>query len=192
MGEGREQKPQLWMVWPPERPVPAAALSVQSPYTIRLYRPGDDEAFLGLMAETDFDPWDERKLAYNIGRIIPDGWFMAVERGSDKIVATAMCLHNYCGDSPFTGDVGWLACQSRHRGRGLGLALTARVVARFIQAGYSRIQLHTEHYRLAAIKIYLKLGFLPVLASSELRTLWAEVCLGIGHSYTPDDWPVRA
>jgi hypothetical protein len=61
------------------------------------------------MSCTDFDPWDEAKLAYNMNRIIPGGWFLATDL-SRQVVATAMCLHNYSGRLPFTGDVGWVAC----------------------------------------------------------------------------------
>ncbi|MFC2078835.1 GNAT family N-acetyltransferase [Candidatus Bipolaricaulota bacterium] len=137
---------QLHMIWPLRKPVDTAALNVASEYSIRTYRPGDEADFLALMANTDFDPWDDEKLRYNTSRVLPEGWFFAVEDKSDMVVGTAMCLHNYGGNTPFTGDVGWLACDPEHQGHGLGCALTARVTARFLSAGYERIQLHTEHY----------------------------------------------
>ena len=182
------EKPQLHMILPQgltNRPVDPRT---DCRYIIRTYRQGDELTFLSLMAKVDFDPWNNEKLQYNMGKIIPEGWFFATEKGSEKMVATAMCLHNYSGNAPFTGDVGWLACDPGHRGRGLGHSLTAYITNRFIDAGYSKIQLHTEYYRLPAIKIYLKIGYLPVLYSPEVYSIWQEVCEQIGWAFTPDKW----
>ncbi len=160
------EKPQLHMVWPTsERPC-CPAVSLAPGYTIRTFQDGDEKAFLHLMSLSDFDPWDNEKLSNNINLIIPNGWFFAVD-SQGQTVATAMCLHNYSGHSPFTGDVGWVFCHPDHRGHALGLALCARVTQRFLNAGYTKIQLHTEYYRLSAIKTYLKLGFVPSVASLE-------------------------
>ena len=182
------EKPQLHMIWPSSRPVESIELDTASGYRIRTYCPGDEAAFLSLMPTMDFDPWDEEKLHYNMSRIIPDGWFFAVETESENVVGTAMCFHNYTTNAPFTGDVGWLACDPDHRGHGLGYSLTACVTARFLSAGYERIQLHTEHYRLPAIRIYLNLGYLPVLYSQEMHSLWQEVCEQIRWDFMPDAW----
>jgi len=177
------------MIWPgralpgPPRPEPPSG------YAIRTYQPGDEAPFLSLMAAGDFDPWDEEKVQFNRNRVLPGGWFFAVVEATGEIVATAMCLHNYTGTSPFTGDVGWLACDPAHRGRGLGMALMIHVTRRFLDAGYTRIQLHTEHYRLAAIAIYLKLGYVPVLETASASVLWQELCERIHWTYTPDRWP---
>ena len=63
-----------------------------------------------------------------------------------------MALHNYKGTYPCGGELGWLAANSNHAGQGLGLALSACVVRRFVAAGYRLIHLHTEEFRLAAIR----------------------------------------
>ena len=177
------------MVWPRNKLGGFIEPNTAPGYVIRTYRPGDEAPFLSLMAEADFDRWDDKKLRYNMSRIIPDGWFFAVETAPEIIVGTAMCLHNYSGSTPFTGNVGWLACDSGHRGHGLGYSLTAHVTNRFLSAGYARIQLHTEYYRLPAVRTYLKLGYLPVMYSQEMYSLWQEVCEQIGWEFTPDTWP---
>jgi mycothiol synthase len=143
------------------------------------------------MSRMDFDPWDDAKLSYNLNRIIPDGWFFATD-ASDRVVATAMCLHNYSDRTPFTGDVGWVACHPDHRGRRLGLCLTAHVTRRFLDAGYTAIQLHTEYYRLPAIKTYLNLGYLPSIQSADVSNLWERVCRELGWPFTPDAWPLQS
>ncbi|MBA3471513.1 MAG: GNAT family N-acetyltransferase [Herpetosiphonaceae bacterium] len=182
------EKPQLHMVWPTaSRRLPIDPATAEG-YAIRTYQPGDERVFLELMALMDFDPFDDQKLAYNVARIIPQGWFFAVELATMEVAGTAMCLHNYTGDTPFGGDVGWLACRPTHRGRGLGYALSAYVTNRFHEAGYTRIQLGTEYHRLPAIKTYLKLGYLPVMDRPEMDELWAEACRQIGWPFTPERW----
>ncbi len=157
-----QEKPQLHMVWPASERRFCPAVDPAPGYTIRTYRDGDEEDFLRLMFLSDFDPWDEEKLSDNINQIIPAGWFFVVD-SAGQIIATAMALHNYSGVSPFTRDVGWVFYHPGHRGHALGLALCARVTQHFLEAGYTKIQLRTEHYRLPAIKTYLKLGYVPVM-----------------------------
>jgi len=181
------EKPQLRMVWPFATRRTCPPVSPAQGYSIRTYQPGDEKGFLDLMSRSDFDPWDEAKLAYNLNKIIPEGWFFAADP-STRIVATAMCLHNYSGQLAFTGDVGWVACHADHRGKSLGLALCSRVTQRFLEAGYTAIQLHTEYYRLAAIKIYLKLGFVPSISLAEVSSLWEEVCKRLDWPFTPETW----
>lgn len=122
-----------------------------------------------------------------MNRVLPDGWFFAVD-SLGRVVATAMCLHNYSGHAPFTGDVGWLACHPEHRRNSLGFCLAAKVTQRFLDAGYTQIQLHTEYYRLPAIKTYLRLGYVPLITSPDVAPLWEEACSLLGWPYTPDRW----
>jgi len=181
--EGTET-PQLRMVWPavsPEIPV-----SVPQGYAIRTYEVGDEARFLWLMERGEFDPWDDDKLHDNMARVIPGGWFFAVEQTSNLVVGTVMCLHNYTGRYPFTGDIGWLACDPEHRGRGLGLSLAGAATGRFLDAGYRSIQLHTECYRLPAVHVYLKLGYLPVIDSPIARRTWKATCGKLGWPFRPD------
>jgi mycothiol synthase len=99
-----------------------------------------------------------------------------------------MCLHNYSGRSPFTGDVGWVACPPEHRGHRLGLCLTAHATRRFLEAGYTAIQLHTEYYRIPAIKTYLHVGYVPSIARGEGSARWEGVCRKLGWPFTPEVW----
>ena len=163
------------MVWPASRldtvPVPAPPAG----YTIRTYRPGDEPRFYALMARAGWPGWDGERLSYSLNRILPGGWFLAAHTASGAVVASAMALHNYKGTYPFWGELGWLAADPDHSGQGLGLAVSACVVRRFVDAGYRLIHLHTEEFRLAAIKTYLKLGFEPWTGGPDGRAQWARV-----------------
>ena len=175
-----DDTPQLRMVWPAARLDSVPEPQPLAGYTTRNYRPGDEARFHELMERAGWPGWDGERLSYSLNRILPDGWFMAVHSKSAVIVASAMALHNYKGTFPFWGELGWLAADPAHSGHGLGMAVSACVVRRFVEAGYRRIHLHTEHYRLAAIKTYLKLGFAPWIDGAATEAQWAPVLDRLG------------
>ena len=53
--------------------------------------------------------------------------------------------------------------------------MSAAVTARLIGAGYHDIHLDTEDERLAALKVYLKLGYVPFLYSAGMEDRWQAV-----------------
>ena len=175
-----DERPQLRMVWPAARlnSVPPPALP--ECYAVRGYRPGDEPRFYELMALAGWPGWDHERLSYSLNRVLPDGWYLAVHTASGAVVASAMALHNYKGTYPFWGELGWLAADPDLSGLGLGMAVSACVVRRFVAAGYRLIHLHTEEFRLAAIKTYLKLGFEPWTDGPDSKAQWARVLDRLG------------
>jgi mycothiol synthase len=179
------------MVWPELLLSAPPAAPLAAGYALRTYRPGDERRFYDIMALAGWPHWDDERLAPCLSRILPEGWFMAVHRESGAIVATAMAVHNYTGRCSFWGDVGWVAGDPAHSGRGLGMAVVAAATARLIEAGYRQIQLHTEDWRLAALKIYLELGYVPSLYTRAMPARWRVVCAQLGWPFTPDEWRAR-
>ena len=114
---------------------------------------------------------------------------MAVHEASSEIVASAMGLHDHSDLHPFGGELGWVAGDPAHAGKGLGMAVCAAVTARLIGAGYRDIHLYTEHWRLAALKTYLKLGYVPFLFALEMPERWRAVCAQLRWPFTPEAWP---
>jgi hypothetical protein len=53
-------------------------------------------------------------------------------------------------------------------------------------AGYDPIWTGVQGFRLAAIKTYLKTGFIPFLHRDGLLERWQRICEQIGWPYTPD------
>ncbi|HEY1011278.1 MAG TPA: GNAT family N-acetyltransferase [Herpetosiphonaceae bacterium] len=157
-------------------------------YALRTYRAGDERRFFELMALAGWPGWDDAKLQPWIARIPPGSWFMAIEEGSGQIVATAMALHNHTPLHPFGGELGWVAGDPAHAGRGLGLAVCAAVTARLIAAGYRAIHLYTEDERLPALKTYFRLGYRPLLYAPDMAERWRSVCAQLGEPFAPGDW----
>ena len=60
---------------------------------------------------------------------------------------------------------------------------------RFASAGYTRIYLKTDDWRLPAIKTYLKLGFIPFLFLPDMEGRWRDVCEKFSWPFTPEQWP---
>jgi mycothiol synthase len=178
---------QLRMVWPEHLLDTPPGVRLPVGYSLRLYRPGEPR-FYEIMALAGWHGWDDRVLQPSLAKMLPGGWFMAIHEQSDEIVATAMPLHNYGGKRPFWGELGWLAGDPAHSGKGLGMAVSAAVTARSIAAGHRRIHLFTEDFRLAALKTYLKVGYVPSLHSPDMQDRWQAVCEQLGWPYAPDAW----
>jgi mycothiol synthase len=180
--------PQLQMVWPEERLNDPPLAKLPSGYTLRVYQPGDEPRFYEVMALAGWPGWDDEKLQPWLARIPPDGWVMVVHVASRQIVATAMALYDHTPYHPFGGELGWVACDPAHRGQGLGMAVSAAVTARLIGAGYRHIHLYTEDWRLAALKTYLKLGYVPFLYLPDMAERWRVICAPLGWPFTPAAW----
>lgn len=58
---------------------PNKSMKVPRGYLIRTFRPRYEHAFMNLMALMDFDDWTSQKLDYNLARILPEGWFFALD-----------------------------------------------------------------------------------------------------------------
>ena len=180
---------QLKMVWPAHLLDSPPEVHVPDGYTLRTYQPGDEADFYKVMDLAGFKDWDDETLRPWLFKILPDGWFLIVHAASGEIVATAMANHNPQELHPFAGELGWVAAHPEHAGNGLGLAVCASVVQRLLKAGYRTLYLNTDDWRLPAIKIYLKLGFVPFLYAPDMAERWQGVCQQLGWAFTPGDWP---
>jgi mycothiol synthase len=183
---------QLQMVWPDQRIDSPPAIELPSDYRLRTFEWGDQTRWYELMALAGWTDWDGEKLQPWLERILPDGWFMLVHAAQDCIVASAMCLHHYTSLHPFGGELGWVAADPAHAGKGLGRAVCAAVTTRFLDAGYSDIHLYTEDYRYAALRTYLRLGYVPFLYLPDMADRWRAICAQVDWPFTPQEWPEPA
>ncbi len=179
---------QLEMIWPAARLEKPPEVRVAEGYRLRVLRPGDAVAYVELMRKAGFESWSAEQLAAFQKRVLPDGLFVIEHAASGALVATTMATHNPSDLHPAGGELGWVAGDPAHQGKGLGQATCAAVVGRYLRAGYRRIYLKTDDWRLPAIKTYLKLGFVPFLHGPEMAGRWREVCAKLGWPFTPEEW----
>lgn len=76
---------------------------------------------------------------------------------------------------PHCGWVRWVATALERRREGLARALLIGVLTVAEQAGCREARLHTTTDRLAAIPLYLQLGFEPLVRSDTERKVWEQV-----------------
>ena len=79
------------------------------------------------------------------------------------------------GEPQRQGVLDYVATHPDHQGRGLGRA-TCTAVSRYLLAqGCEMVSLLTDDWRLPAIRLYLSLGFEPVMNREDMPERWARV-----------------
>jgi mycothiol synthase len=160
-------------------------------YDLRTYRNGDEAAWLAIQERADpaipggdFGAF----LANYHATLLPDALFFAIDRQSGEAVATAGAVHNTRdGMFPGGGELGWVATIPAHQSRGLGRAVSAAAVRRLIDAGYQSIRVGTQDHRLPAIKLYLRMGFVPYLYAADMAQRWRRICTAVDWPFAPEE-----
>jgi len=189
MSENKHQDiQQLQMIYPERMLNSPPTVEIPPGYCLRTYQSGDQTRFFEIMELAGWMGWNSEKLKPWLHRILPQGWFMAVENKTGQIAATCMATHDHTWQHPFCGELGWLGADPVHTGKSLGVVVASAVTKRFIEAEYRNIHLYTEHFRLAAIKIYFKLGYTPFIDYPNSLKTWKNVCKKISWPFTPNLW----
>jgi predicted dehydrogenase/GNAT superfamily N-acetyltransferase len=169
---------QLVMLWPAGRPPPSVRLPAG--YTLDTFRENDADSLVALMRRVGFTDWSLNTLEGVRRTVLPGGLFVVRHGPDGAVVATANANHPPVPRYLEAGELGWVAADPAHAGRGLGRAVCAAVVARFQAAGFCTIYLSTDDHRLPAIKVYLDLGFVPDLYRDDMAERWAAIRARLG------------
>ena len=143
-------------------------------YTLRLYKESDLESLAVLMqAAFDDAKWTPEWVQETL-TAAPDVKAVYVMEYAGQIVATASArlLPDVFPDS---GYLHWVAVSPAHRGKHLGYAITLAVLHEFVRLGCKDAVLETQDERLAAIKIYRSIGFVPVHAHASHPERWGKI-----------------
>ncbi|MCA1595040.1 MAG: GNAT family N-acetyltransferase [Chloroflexi bacterium] len=169
------RQPQLRMTLGRDRLESPPPVNIPEGYALRTYRETDEAGYVALMARAGFAGWNRDRIAAMMQRVVPDGFSVIEHLSSGKLVATAMAVHSPHDLHPSGGEMGWVAADPNHSGRGLGLAVCAAVTGRLLRGGYRNIYLLTDDWRLPAISIYLRLGYEPLLFCEGMQQRWEAV-----------------
>ncbi len=169
---------QLKMLWPPDQRPPDVTLA--EGYSIRTFRKGDEEKYAQLLNNKELGEWTVERLGSILDDPLSPGGIYFVTHGDD-LVAVA-CAHDkgLNADQEKVGEVGWVAGDPAHSGKGIGMAVCSATLNHLLNLGFEEIYLLTDHWRYPAIKTYLKLGFEPRRDGADDRYLWQTTCEKIG------------
>ena len=114
---------------------------------------------------------------YNDMRVPDDGFFL-VTAPSGTICSSA-CIQ-YGQRDPESATVHEVQTDEKYRGLGLGRAIMIKVMNDAFQKGFPILYLTTDDWRIPAIKLYLHLGFLPVLYEPDMLSRWQALLEVVG------------
>lgn len=149
-------------------------------YALRCFREGDEAAYIDLMRLAGSNSWGEDSLNQVVAKAIPGGIFFVEETASSKIVATAMGWYRPTALFPDAYEMGWVAADPAHSGKGLGRLVTASSTRALLEHGAGQIYLLTDDVRLPGIKCYLKVGYVPLYHEPGMRERWQDVISKLG------------
>jgi mycothiol synthase len=186
-----ENKTTLFLLWPPSRLTFPPDVRLPEGYSVRTYQRGDEATWRTIQnsAEPVLPGVDlDEQLTRYLSLLLPKGLFFAIHLGSGEAVATAGALHNTRdGMFPFGGELGWVATIPSHQSKGLGRAVSAAATRRLIDAGYESIRVGTQDHRLPALKVYLRLGYVPYLYAADMAARWLQICARLDWPFCPEE-----
>lgn len=173
----RTEVPQL------ELRLPVSVRSVVVPpvpesYRLRVLKPADEPALVGLLQRAGFE-LNARALESALSCCLPRGCFVVEHVPTGLLTATMMARHVASPAHPFGGRIDWLATDPDHRKRGLGSICARSATGRLLEAGYEDIWVTTDDHRLAALKTFLAIGFVPA-RTPQTESRWRQVFQNLG------------
>ena len=167
--------PQLMMVreslgdLPPVDVPPGAAL--------RTFRTGDEPDWETIVRDSfGFDVPFAMAMASDPA-YRPDRIFLLYEDGVPAATAAAWVVPT---DGADTGTIHMVATRPRFSGKGYGTLVTLAALHRMHEEGKTRAVLGTDDGRAAAVRTYLRLGFLPFASDDDSRGRWLRMLDSIG------------
>ena len=149
--------------------------SLPESYSLRWYRPGDQETWTQIQQKSDnLNPITTELFGHQFGS---DGALLAARQcyllnveGAEIGTGTAWFNKDFEGRD--FGRVHWVAIAPEYQGRGLAKPLMTAVCRRLRDLGHARACLSTSSARVKAIRLYLQFGFKPLIQSMEERETW--------------------
>ncbi len=148
-----------------ELPAAVAAIDVAGP--------DDADALARLLTASFGEPWDAAKVRRDL-LDEPTVSQTFLIRDGDRVVATASA-RTLPETHPGAGYLHWVASDPEARGRGIGRDVVLAVLHRFAADGCAASVLETDDHRLAAIKLYLRLGYVPQYPEPDHERRWSVI-----------------
>lgn len=156
---------------------PAETLS--APYSLRRYQEGDERGWVALLnGGGELGKWTPERLRGEISA------FLVADTQSfvlcDREIVSGAGVYERSSEC---WEIGWVATSPAHRGRNLARHVCIAAVAAALQLPPRPIWLFTDDFRAPAIKLYLRLGFLPDCHHDSHAGRWRTVIEQLGPEY---------
>lgn len=151
------------------------AFSLPGGYALRWYQPGDEARWASIQAAADrFNDITAHLFAEQFQAAharLEERQCYVLAPGGEAIGTATAWVDDLNGD-PEVGRIHWVALIPAAQGRGLAKPLLTAVCHRLQAHGHRKAYLTTSMARTAAIGLYLKFGFRPVLEGAEQHAAW--------------------
>jgi mycothiol synthase len=171
---------QLEMVRPSSI-APEEVSPVPEGYALRQLR-GDDEGQYEDLFHLAFE--DEGRFPEIRDRALDGGFFVVEHLAVGQLVSSCVALRGSSSPRhPEAGQLGWLVCDLSHTRKSLGTIVSASATNRLAAEGYPQPFLGTEDFRIAAISIYLNLGWRPYIYSGDMESRWRSIFVRLSREF---------
>lgn len=149
-------------VWPIGQTAPVYAIA--EPYFVDISN--DRLSFEAVQAAIGWHVTDEQ---WNLlqSELVPGS--MVFVRHDNKPVGVACALFRDAG----WAELAWVAVWPEYRRQGIGKIVCSAVVGQLHSLGSHKIFGSTQDHRLAALKIYLDIGFRPLVRPDKVERWWS-------------------
>ncbi len=143
-------------------------------YALRQMRPEETTAIAAVLDRAFADEaWDAVRVANTLNEQQGVKQTLVIDfQGRPIATASARLRHDRF---PGSGYLHWVAVVPDHQGKRLGFFVSLAVLHTFTGLGCADAVLETQDHRLAAIKTYLALDFLPEHRDETHRTRWEAI-----------------
>ena len=173
---------QLKMIFNSEN-TPLPELTIAEGFRLRSIADSELEEYNALRVAVGFPAWDSEALRNFRIKVLPDSLFLIEHSADGRFAASAAAQKTNMAIFPGAGVLGWVMAHPDFRGRRLGCSVCIAAMHRLYDAGYRSFALLTDDFRLAAVKLYLDLGWKPWLYLDDMEARWRELAVKLNRDF---------
>ncbi|MFD0713232.1 GNAT family N-acetyltransferase [Paenibacillus sp. GCM10027626] len=162
--------PQLFMTLDDLAGLPAVTLP--EGYAVRSFHPGDERHWEEIVNDSFQKKSDYVQEMEKDGQYLPERVLFICHHGRPVATASAWHREEYGQECGYLHMVGIL---SAYAGKGLGMQISLAALHAMKQEGCSKAVLHTDDFRIPALKIYFKIGFVPNVVHDNQFKRWNDI-----------------
>jgi GNAT superfamily N-acetyltransferase len=153
-------------------------------YALRGFRPGDRETWLRVVRAAEpfmaIEPdLFDREFGGDLAAMRRRCFFLVGPDGADVGTITAWHHRRHLG-RPW-GRIHYVAIVPAHQGEGLSRPIMTAALKRLRALGHRRALLDTQTPRIAAIRTYLRFGFVPDMTRPDAAHAWGLIAEHVSH-----------